>query len=93
MDRINGSLLAKNDSMVIETILHTLDQDKDGVINVEDVLAVNKELGTNISETMIVEIMEKITMSGNKIEKVDLTNILFWVLAIALLYVEIYKLK
>lgn len=77
MDRINNSLLAKNDSMVIQTILHTLDADKDGYINLEDILAVNKELGTNVGEGLVMEILEKITIDGSKIGKADLANILF----------------
>lgn len=42
MHRINNTLLSKNDGMAIDTMMQTLDQDKDGFIGMGDILSMNK---------------------------------------------------
>lgn len=41
MNRLNNTLLAKNDSMAVETILKTLDKDQDGFIGIDDIVSMN----------------------------------------------------
>lgn len=42
MHRINHSILSSNDSMALDMIMQTLDQDKDGLLGMEDILSMNK---------------------------------------------------
>ena len=57
MNRLNNCLLGKNDSMAVEMILRTLDKDKDDFIGIEDIVAMNSQLGTMIGEQKVAQIL------------------------------------
>lgn len=50
-------------------MFQTLDRDGDGYIGVEDILEMNKDLGTSIESQQITKGLEKITEEGTKISK------------------------
>ena len=56
-------------------MFNTLDKDKDGLIGVEDILALNKELGTDVDSQQILKALERITEEGTKINKHEFISI------------------
>lgn len=53
MDRVSATLMSHTDALGVETILHTLDADKDGFIGKEDILSMSQELGAMIGEQQV----------------------------------------
>ena len=58
-------------------MFNTLDKDKDGTIGVEDILTLNKELGTDVEAQQILKALEKITDEGTKINKQEFAAIFY----------------
>ena len=58
-------------------MFNTLDKDKDGMIGVEDILTLNKELGTDVEAQQILKALEKITDEGTKINKQEFAAIFY----------------
>lgn len=42
-------------------MFNTLDKDKDGMIGVEDILLLNRELGTDVDSQKILKALERVT--------------------------------
>ena len=63
--------------MAIETIFKTLDQDEDGFIGIEDVVALNEDLGSCFDKEGVAKVMEQISSEGTKIDKQEFAKI-FW---------------
>ena len=77
LDRINSTFLNKEDQMGVDGIFNTLDKDGDNYIGIEDVLSMNKDLGTSFNEDQVKKIMEQISDHGSQINKEEFKRV-FW---------------
>ena len=69
--------------MGVDGIFNTLDKDEDDYIGIEDILEMNKELGSCFNEDQVRKIMEQISDDGSKINKQVFIKVFWrWVLHI-----------
>lgn len=63
--------------MTVDSIFSMIDKDGDGMIGVEDVLAMNCEIGSRLEEEEVGKIMEQISEEGTRLNKQEFARV-FW---------------
>jgi Ca2+-binding EF-hand superfamily protein len=69
ISQINESLFSGRSTVILDLLMDILDEDRDGLIGVEDIRRMKKELGRVVEPRTMEQMVERVSESGTHITR------------------------